>query len=134
MLGEIVIDDKNSKGFPTREWRKVGPNHYFDNAKYLLAARYVLMDDLRKLAQARSQANQQPQEPEVYGQRPDGWQAGPAPMPRRGDESPRTPRGGPAGAGCRSDRRLPLLAQEGETGKGRNRMGGRWGQPECRET
>jgi hypothetical protein len=58
---------------PPPEWRKIDPDHYFDNAKYVLAARYVLMDDLRKLAQARSQANQQPQEPEVYGQEPDGW-------------------------------------------------------------
>jgi hypothetical protein len=33
------------------------------------------MDDLRELAQARGQSNQeqQPQEPEVYGQKPEGW-------------------------------------------------------------
>jgi hypothetical protein len=76
MLAEVVVDGKNSRGFPTREWRRLGPNHYFDNAKYALAARYVLTPNLRELAAANSQARQQqqaPQEPEVYGQKPEGW-------------------------------------------------------------
>jgi hypothetical protein len=76
MLAEVVVDGKNSRGFPTREWRRLGPNHYFDNAKYALAARYVLTPNLRELAAANSQARQQQQatqEPEVYGQKPEGW-------------------------------------------------------------
>jgi hypothetical protein len=46
-----------------------------DNPKYVLAARYVPMANLRMLAEARTQAGQeqQAQEPEVYGQKPEGW-------------------------------------------------------------
>jgi hypothetical protein len=54
MLGEIVVQDNKLRGSAISEWRKVGPNDYLDNAKYALAARYVLTPNLRELAAANS--------------------------------------------------------------------------------
>ncbi len=75
MLGEAVLESKNSHGYTVREWQKIGPNHYFDCAKYALAARYVLAENLRALRPNRPQ--DQPEAPaatpRVTGSKPVGW-------------------------------------------------------------
>lgn len=70
MLGEIVSEQKNSHGYSVREWHKVGPNHYRDCAKYAVAVRYVLRDNLLSL---RAPARQASTTQRVTGQKPPGW-------------------------------------------------------------
>lgn len=73
MLSMVVVEGKNSRGFPTREWMKVGGNHYWDTAKYALAAAYVLKPNLDALVANESKPN--PVEPttRVVGAAPPGW-------------------------------------------------------------
>ncbi|NOY81939.1 MAG: hypothetical protein GXP31_13160 [Kiritimatiellaeota bacterium] len=49
LLGEIMVKSKDSRGFEVRTFKKVGPNHWLDCAKYNLAARFVLKPNLRDL-------------------------------------------------------------------------------------
>ena len=76
MLGEAVLESKNSHGYTVREWQKIGPNHYFDCAKDALAARYVLAENLRALSARRPQdppAAGPAAERRVTGSKPVGW-------------------------------------------------------------
>jgi phage terminase large subunit GpA-like protein len=73
MLAEIAVDGKNSRGFPTREWRRLGPNHCFDLAKYALAARYVLKPNLQALVETQPVPAPVQESPRVTGNKPAGW-------------------------------------------------------------
>jgi phage terminase large subunit GpA-like protein len=74
MLGEAVLESKNSHGYTVREWQKIGPNHYFDCAKYALAARYVLAENLRALRRSDGPPAAGPTaESRVSGSKPVGW-------------------------------------------------------------
>lgn len=70
MLGEHVTESKDSHGYTTREWHKVGPNHFLDCAKYALGARHVLREKLRGL---RAPAPAAAAVPRVSGRKPVGW-------------------------------------------------------------
>jgi Bacteriophage tail assembly protein len=74
LLGEVVVKTKDRRGFEVRTWKKVGPNHWLDCAKYALAARFILRANLKALEErGRVSAPSADGAAEVYGEKPAGW-------------------------------------------------------------
>lgn len=68
MVGEVPMEDRPDKfGVKKRFWKRIGPNHYFDLAQYIMAVRWIM----RRQLTATAQRAKRDKEKEKDGKKPE---------------------------------------------------------------